>query len=144
MTFPIRIFFLDSGPSAAIEAKVRGRAEKLERFSEIECCDVWISSPHRHHRQGPIYGLRILLTVRGENVVVDLQPDEDDVFVAIRQAFDAARRRLEDEFRRQTGRVKAHPRAPLDPSTLRRVPPRISKVSGSRKPSRVAAKETIA
>ena len=144
MTLPLRIFFLDMSPSDAIEAKVRERAEKLERFSEIESCDVWISSPHRHHRHGPIYGLRVLLRVRGENVVVDLQPEEDDVSVAIRQAFDAARRQLEDELRRQTGRVKAHPRAYLDPSTLRRVPPRIPKVSSSRRTSRVTGKKTMA
>lgn len=133
MTFPLRIHLLDMGPSEAVEAKIRERAEKLERFADIERCEVWVSSPHEHHRRGRLYGVRVLLAIRGDDVAVDLQPEEEDVFVAIRQAFDASRRRLEDALRRRKGRVKAHPRAAGDPSARRRVAPRASKGSGDRK-----------
>ena len=51
--------------------------------------------------------MRIRLSIAGDDVAVELQPTEDDVFVAIRQAFDAARRELEDAQRRRSGRVKA-------------------------------------
>jgi ribosome-associated translation inhibitor RaiA len=136
MTFPLRIHLLDMGPSVAIEAKIRERAMKLERFSSIERCEVWVESPRGHHRAGPLFGVRIRLSIAGDDVAVELQPTEDDVFVAIRQAFDAARRRLEDAGRRRNGRVKAHPRAPGDPSALRRVPSRASTSPARKKAGR--------
>jgi hypothetical protein len=62
--------------------------------------------------------------VPDEEIAIDLQPSEDDVYVAIREAFDAARRKLEDYERRRRGEVKAHPRARGDRTRRRRIPPR--------------------
>jgi ribosomal subunit interface protein len=119
---PARIHFLDSARSEAVEAKIQARADRLARFSdEIHQCDVWLESPHGHHRKGPLYGIRIRLTVPGEEITIELQPETDDVYVAIREAFDAARRKLEDYERRRRGQLKAHPRAPGDVSRRRRV-----------------------
>jgi cold shock CspA family protein len=71
-----------------------------------------VAAPHRHHRKGVRYNVRIDLTVPGREIVVnrDQQLDHahEDVFVAIRDAFRAVRRRLEDHARRQRGDVKAH------------------------------------
>lgn len=118
---PARIHFLDMPRSEAVETKIQARAERLARFSEdILKCEVWLESPHRHHRQGDLYGIRIRLTVPNEEIDVNLQPKSDDVFVAIREAFDAARRKVEDHERRQRGQVKAHPRAPGGPEAARR------------------------
>ena len=121
----LQIHFLDASGSEAIEARVRERVEHLSRFcADIVKCDVWVATPHGHHRKGALYGIRIRLTVPGDEIDIDLQPEESDVNVAIREAFDAARRKLEDYERRRRGEVKAHPRAQGDPTRRRQIPAR--------------------
>jgi ribosome-associated translation inhibitor RaiA len=122
---PLQIHFLDMSRSEAVEAKLRERVEHLSRFStDIQKCEVWVASPHGHHRKGNLYGIRVRLTVPGEEIDIDLQPAEDDVFVSIRESFDAARRKLEDYERRRRGKVKSHPRAKSDRTRRRQIPPR--------------------
>ncbi len=109
---PPQIHFLDMPTSEAIEVKLRERVESLERFSSnIQRCEVWISSPHGHHRKGRMNGVRVRLTVPGGEIDIDLQPAEEDVYVSIREAFDAAKRKLEDYERQRRGTVKTHPRS---------------------------------
>jgi ribosomal subunit interface protein len=101
---------LDDVPG--IEEKVLERVLRLERYSdEIQRCQVWVEAPHGHHRQGRLHEVRIRITVPDEELAVDDQPREEDVNVAIRNAFDAVRRQLEDYTRRRRGDVKSH-RAP--------------------------------
>jgi ribosomal subunit interface protein len=110
MTFPLQIQFLSLSPSEAIETTVRDRFESLERFSDrIQKCHVWIEKPTAHHRKGRLYKVQARLTVPGEEIVIS-QPAEEDVGAAIRNAFDATRRKLEDHERRLRGRLKSHPR----------------------------------
>ena len=109
MILPLEITIQGIGRSEAVEAKIRERAEKLNQFSpRLTRCEVWVDAPHRHHRKGPFYDIRLRMTVPGEELVIDHQPERDDVYVAIRESFDAARRQLEDYERRQDGRVKRH------------------------------------
>jgi ribosome-associated translation inhibitor RaiA len=120
-----QVHFLDMPRSEAVEAKIRGRADQLSRFcADILKCEVWVASPHGHHRKGELYGVRVHLTVPGEEIDIDMQPEEADVYVAIREAFDAARRKLEDYERRRRGEVKAHPRTPGDRTRRRQIPAR--------------------
>ncbi|HLN59831.1 MAG TPA: HPF/RaiA family ribosome-associated protein [Thermoanaerobaculia bacterium] len=121
----LKVHLLDMEPSPAVEARIRRWADRLSRYSEdIQNCEVWVESPHGHHRKGDLYGIRIRLTVPGEELAVYLQPSEEDVHLSIREAFNAARRKLQDYERRRRGQVKAHPRAPGDASRRRQVPPR--------------------
>jgi cold shock CspA family protein len=104
-------------PSAAIETNVREKAAKLDSFYErIMGCRVLIEAPHRHHRKGKLYHVRIDLTLPGGEIVINREPSRraahGDVYVAIRDAFAAARRKLQDFVRRQRGSVKIH-EAPL-------------------------------
>lgn len=120
----LQIHFLDMEPSPAIEARIGKWADRLSRYSdEIQNCQVWVESPRGHHRKGDLYGVRIRLTVPGEEIAIDLQPSEEDPHLAIRKAFDAARRKLQDFARRRRGQVKAHPRTTGDASRRRLVPP---------------------
>jgi ribosome-associated translation inhibitor RaiA len=126
---PLQIHLLDMPRSDAVEAKIRERAEQLSRFSpDVQKFDVWVQSPHGHHRKGKLYEVRIRLTVPGEEIDIDLQPKKDDVYVSIREAFDAARRKLEDYERRRRGKVKAHPRAKGDRTRRRQIPARGERV----------------
>lgn len=113
MKLPLQIVFRNIEPSAAIEAKVRERADKLDKFFDrIISCRVVIEEHHRHHHQGNIYHVRVDVKVPGDEIVVSREPPEhhahEDVYVAIRDAFDAVRRRLEDHARRWGGAVKTH------------------------------------
>ncbi|WP_455235090.1 HPF/RaiA family ribosome-associated protein [Thiogranum longum] len=117
MKLPLEIVFRNLEPSDAVEAKVRERAEKLENFcKDIMRCEVVIEAHHKHHHQGNLYHVRIDLTVPEAELVASRDPAEhqahEDVYVAIRDAFDAMRRQLEDYTRRRRGKVKTHEAAP--------------------------------
>ena len=113
MQLPVQISFRGMEPSDAVEAKIRERAAKLDRFFDhIMGCRVVVESPHRRHHQGKLFHVRVDLTVPGGEFAVTREPAEhhahEDVFVAIRDAFDAAQRQLEDYARRQRGDLKTH------------------------------------
>jgi cold shock CspA family protein len=85
----------------------------LEEFhGRITGCHVVVSQPHRHRRSGRLWSVRVDVIVPGADVVVSRDHPRDhaheDVRVALRDAFLAARRRLEDHARRQRGDVKRH------------------------------------
>lgn len=114
---PLQISFHGVPPSDAIDARIRERASKLDRFYDrIMSCRVVIEASRRRRRKGKIYNVRIDMTVPGEELVVTRDPSSDhsheDVCVAIRDAFDAAVRQLEDYARRQRGQVKLHEAPP--------------------------------
>lgn len=122
--FPIAISFHNMASSDALAADVHTHAAKLARFRDrIVGCRVVVEVPHRHHRKGQLYSVRIDISVPGEDIIVDHQGRKDhaheDPYVAVRDAFDAARRRLEDRARIDRGDVKTH-ETPLH-GTVRRL-----------------------
>lgn len=114
MKLPLQITFRGMDRSDAIEAQIREKAEKLDQyFPHIMACRVMVESQHKHHQQGNIYHVRIDLTVPGHEIVVSRDPKEhqahEDAYVAIRDAFDAAKRQLEDVARKwRPQNVKTH------------------------------------
>ena len=97
----LQITFRNLDRSEALEAAVRDHAQKLERFHDgIIGCRVVLEELHRHHRQGNHYHVRVDVTVHGAELVANREPDENhgytDVYVAVRDAFEAMRRQLED------------------------------------------------
>ena len=75
MQSPLQITFRNLTPSATIEDWVRTEADKLDSFyNRVMGCRVAIEVPHRHHRKGRPYHIRIGLTVPGEEIVVKRQP----------------------------------------------------------------------
>ena len=113
MQIPLQISFRNMDPSPAVEARIRKKAEKLERFHDrIIGCTVVVEAPHRHQHKGKLYSVRVDISVPGKDVIVDRAKPEDqaheDVYVAIRDAFNAAARRLEDQARKMRGDVKTH------------------------------------
>ncbi|MGK7951482.1 MAG: HPF/RaiA family ribosome-associated protein [Xenococcaceae cyanobacterium] len=113
MQLPLQITFRDIPPSDAIEAKIRQQAEKLNRFYDnIMSCRVVVEAPHRHHHQGTIYHVRIDLTVPQGELVINRNPSQnqahENLYVAIRDAFAAARRRLKSYAAVQRNETKVH------------------------------------
>jgi ribosomal subunit interface protein len=114
MQTPLQITFRDLESSAAIEANIREKAAKLEQYyDQIMSCRVMVEAPHGHHHQGRLYQVRIDLGVPDGELVVSHEHHHkdsahEDVYVAIRDAFDAMRRQLEDYARKRRGKVKQH------------------------------------
>lgn len=119
MQIPLQITF-EGGLEAsdALRARIEREAAKLERFDDrITSCRVAVIGRTHRRRQGDLYAVRLQITGPGAaDVVVDRNPPADhaheDAFVAIRDAFAAARRRLQDRHRRMQGAVKVHEEAP--------------------------------
>ena len=109
MELPLQISFHGIKPSDALHNAIRDKAEKLNHYySHIMSCRVVLELAGRHKRQGKQFTVRIDMKVPGGEVAVTREHDED-IQIALRDAFDAARRRLEDYARGQRGDVKQHP-----------------------------------
>jgi len=113
MQVPIQITFRQMEPSPALEARIRQRAEQLEQFFDrITACRVTIECQHHHHRRGHLFEVSIDLVVPGREIVVGRSEGgshaHEDAHVAVRDAFDALRRQLEDYARSARSQVKSH------------------------------------
>lgn len=113
MISDLHISFRGMEPSPALETQVRRGVEELEQFSDrIVSCRVVLEAGDRHHRQGRIYHVLVDLTVPGGKVVANRESGfnraHEDLHVAIRDAFDVARRRLQDHMRRLEHQMKRH------------------------------------
>ena len=131
MIRPVQVTFRNMQPGEGLEEVIRDRAVWLETFyPDIVGCRVLVETPHRHRERGQHVRVRIELSLPGEDVIVTQEPTlhatlkdveeeahhkDDDIEavhkyaeVAVRAAFDAARRRLQDAARRQRADVKTH------------------------------------
>ena len=136
MQRPPTVTFRGLDASPALEVDIRERIDKLETYYDgITGCHVLVELAHRHHEIGNRYHVRIDLDVPGERLVVahdaglhmtaesidaqkltrqtETDPERKHAHVAVREAFDAARRRLQDYARRRRGTVKVSARPPL-------------------------------
>ena len=109
MRVALQVTFRDMPRSDAVEAEIRRRAEKLEEFCDrIMSCRVTVETPGAHKHQGKLFAVHIDVKVPGEEIASTRRHEHEDVYVAIRDAFDAVRRRLEDYVRRSRGDIKRH------------------------------------
>src|SRR5690349_3407606 len=125
---PLQITFRNMAPSEVIEKKIRRKVAKLLQFYQhIVGCRVVVEAPHRHHRKGTSFLIRIDLALPGKELVINnaaepvhavkagkreaaelwtetREPSKEgaheDLYVAIRDAFNAAGRKLQDYARR--------------------------------------------
>lgn len=140
---PTQVSFRGLAHSDALEADIQERVAWLEQFyGGVVRCRVLLDLPHRHRHDGRHFHVRIEMTVPGGNrIVVNHEPSlhgrlkdsEGEAHrkvteiesvhryaqVAIRDAFDAARRQLEDFAREQRGAVKTHETRQQSPSAPR-------------------------
>jgi ribosomal subunit interface protein len=112
MQRPLSITARDFTLSEAFETEIREKAAALDTyFNKITGCDVTVEAPVDHHRKGGPFTVRIRLTVPGKELMTNRQ-NEEGLAAAIREAFDAIRRQLEDYVRELRGHVKTHEEAP--------------------------------
>lgn len=113
MKLPLQITFRGLESSAALESDIRDKAEKLDRVSpDIMSCRVVVQQHHRHHEEGNLFHVHVDLTVPGREIAVSREHGQHhghtDPYVAVRDAFDEARRVLEDFERERRQQVKTH------------------------------------
>ncbi len=107
MKLQLQITTRDVPHSEALEAIFGKKRKSSKRFiPNIMGCRVVVEVPHKHKHQGRTFNVRLDITVPGKELVVNQA--HEDVYVAVRDAFDAAKRQLEDYGRRQRGDIKAH------------------------------------
>jgi ribosome-associated translation inhibitor RaiA len=106
--------------SEAVEQDAFAKAEALARyFDRIVMCRVTIEAPHRHQHKGEHYRVRFDLTIPGAEIVAGREPTEsaghEDVYVALRDAYRAARRQLKDNVQRRRNRLTRAARGSVTP-----------------------------
>jgi ribosome-associated translation inhibitor RaiA len=113
MNTPLEITFKGLDKSAAVEAKITEKVAKLEKvFDRMTHCRVVVAAPNKHAHKGKSYEIKIdvgipdhaPLILTHESAVGNAQ---EDLLIALRDAFDAAKRRLDDISARLKGSAKA-------------------------------------
>ena len=118
MQVPVEIVFRNCLPTEEMRAEVDKCVQRLEKFSNrLTSCHVVIQAPETRHRHGDAYKVVLRIAMpRHKDIVVDRVPADEGEngypLVAIRNAFAAAVRQIEDAAREARGDVKEH--LPLD------------------------------
>jgi ribosome-associated translation inhibitor RaiA len=121
MQTPLQITIRHMAHSPMLTARLHEEVEKLSGFyPDIVSCRVVIEHRDRHKSQGRSFNVRVALGVPGEELAVNHDHDED-VYVAVRDAFASLTRRLEDLVRRRRDAVKqrsSKSRCKMDPMAV--------------------------
>jgi ribosomal subunit interface protein len=105
---PIQVTIRDIPTTDALDINIRKHAEKLSQFYDrISSCRIVVELSKNHPHQGKIFNVRIDITVPGKELVATHKYDAD-VYVAIRDAFNAIGRQLENYARKRHGQIKLH------------------------------------
>jgi len=108
MQVPLQITLRHMPASEALEARIRDQATKLEAFHpQVISCRVTVEELDKHQHQGRQFQVRIDAHVPGREIVAS-RDHHEDVYVALRDAFAAVTRQLEEDVRVRRGDVKIH------------------------------------
>jgi ribosomal subunit interface protein len=108
MKIPLQITFHQMQRSDALDDLIREKCAKLEQMDpHIMSCRVTISEEGKHKRQGHSFNVRLDIHVPRKEFAITRSHDED-VYIAVRDAFNAAKTRIEDEQKQRHGFVKQH------------------------------------
>ena len=109
MTNEFQVVFRNIDQTNAIADAVQKRIQKLERYcDEIIAGRVVLDSPHNNHHKGKVYSVGLEIHTPSKEVRVNQEQHDnhahEDLYIAIRDAFNAAERQLKsiDKKRRMT------------------------------------------
>lgn len=99
MTNEFQVVFHNLDQSDAINEAVQKRISKLERYcDQIITGRVVLDSPHNNHHKGKVYSVGLEIHTPTKEVIVNQEQHDnhahEDLYVAIRDAFNAAERQL--------------------------------------------------
>ena len=96
MQTPLQITIRGMPHSDALDSRIREKAAKLEEFHpRITSCRVTVEEMKKHQQQGREFQVGIDVRVPGKEIVVN-RVHAEDVYVALRDAFDAAKRQIDE------------------------------------------------
>lgn len=98
--------------SGAIRSTIEKHASRLEKYnSGITNVKVTVEVPHKRRHAGKIYNVKLDIKVPGKELVIKKEENRD-LYVAVRDAFFAAYRRLGSRNRKRRGDIKRHEEMP--------------------------------
>ena len=104
----LQVTLRDMPHSDAVEAAIRRNVAGLERVhARITAVRATVEAPHHHHQQGNLFTVTLDITLPGGEIVVN-RDHAEDVYVALRDAFQAARRQLIEHAERAQGSHRPH------------------------------------
>ena len=93
---PITVTFRDILETDAIRNRIVNKANKLAQyFDRIEYCKVTVELPQKHQHQGKLFSVKIECGVPNKTLAVTHKQDED-LYVSLRDAFQAMARQLKE------------------------------------------------
>lgn len=105
---PVQITIRETLHSAALESVIRKKAKKLSQFHDrIMRCKIVVEHAKKHQAHGKLYSVRIDIQVPGKEFVVSHKYN-GDIYLAVRDAFKAMERQLEEHAHKCHGKVKTH------------------------------------
>jgi len=132
MSYPVHITLRHMDSSPAVEELIHQEAAALNQyFDRITDCRVVVEAPHHHRQRGQAYHVHLDLGVPRKRIVARYEPSsipevghddnakpriagqgeapaQKDAYLAVRGAFNAARRQLIDYVDKLRGEVKEH------------------------------------
>lgn len=113
MTASLDIHFHGIEKSDALEAKVREKFSKLQkRVDRISSCRVVLEAPNRNNAKAKLFQVKIEIAVPGQKpIIVNHEREggspQDDLGLALREAFETATRRVDDLATKLNDRARA-------------------------------------
>ena len=109
---PTQVIFRGIPHSDYVEEKILSKSAKLQQFyKDIKHCRVTVDVQKKHHH-GNLYEIKIDVSVPNKEIVVNHKHHDEhsheDIYVAIRDAFNAMQRKLEDHTNKRRGDIKSH------------------------------------
>ena len=110
MKIPLQISTRKISLSSVAIDIIKQKVNKLESFCDkIIACRIMVETPHRHKHQGTLYNVSIGISIPGAELSVKKEANED-IYVAIRDAFEAARRQIIQYFQKRKSKQPRQPR----------------------------------
>lgn len=112
MSMPIEVHFHGLEKSVAIEERVREKVGKLAKhFDRMTHCRVVVEAPHRNPARPKVFQIKIEIGVPGRSPIVVKHEREgsdatEELGLALRDAFEAALRKVDDVSTQITQRTK--------------------------------------
>lgn len=113
MQIPLEIKFRNLEPSDALRQIIEEKVAKLEKLTDdMISCKVIVEVPHKHKLQGRLFKVAINITLPRKEIAASASSDEnhayEDAYVVVRDAFEAARKQVNQYMSKRRGDVKSH------------------------------------
>lgn len=105
---PVTVNYIGMPASDALTSKVMDNAQRLQQhYPDLRTCHVRLQLDHKHQHQGRPFAVTIDATLTDVDLSVN-RVHAEDVYVALRDAFDALKHQIDHTVSRRRGAVKSH------------------------------------